>query len=481
MLYLSRDIFPILETSVRKGLIFPKSFQEKKINYLREKTSSFQQHCYEVFYTWQDEYFLKNLYAKYKNILKSGTESVKEIFKSITDSDFKSFSDINLKINTISNKIEDKIKSLNNDLDNLVVKLVRETAIFKNKSFSEVNEYLGNLQKSVQTEMLSYKTDKDFDAGDDEDEDNENDDEKINTSSKDANHIFRNYVVASIKSLSRAYSQKKKISHKSLYYLVGKYINFDHIIDDKHKQEIASYVIQIALLKNFNKLQNRYISGLVSRYKIFRKEYASFYINDIDPKKIEVIYNGVSDDYFPTTDYSHYKEMGEYMVFVGSRATYKNFLYAVEAIATSTYKLVIVGDLLSSKENEYCLLKLGQKRFICVGRVSNENLNLIYNSACALLYPSFYEGFGIPVLEAQKAGCPVIAYGASSIPEIIGDTPLLLRELSISEFKRCCQILKDSTQRANIVARGIKNAQRFTWDKMYLQYLSLYKKVSVNK
>lgn len=58
-------------------------------------------------------------------------------------------------------------------------------------------------------------------------------------------------------------SQKKKISHKSLYYLVGKYINFDHIIDDKHKQEIASYVIQIALLKNFNKLQNRYISGLV--------------------------------------------------------------------------------------------------------------------------------------------------------------------------------------------------------------------------
>lgn len=289
VLYLSRDIFPILETSVRKGLIFPKSFQEKKINYLKENTSSFQQHCYEVFYTWQDEYFLKNLYAKYKNILKSGTESVKEIFKSITDSDFKSFLDINLKINTISNKIEDKIKSLNDDLDNLVVKLVRETAIFKNKSFSEVNEYLGNLQKSVQTEMLSYKTDKDFDAVDDEDEDNENDDEKINTSSKDANHIFRNYVVASIKSLSRGYSQKKKLSHKSLYYLVGQYINFDNIIDDKHKQEIASYVIQIALLKNFNKLQNRYISGLVSRYKIYRKEYASFYVNDIDPKKITAL------------------------------------------------------------------------------------------------------------------------------------------------------------------------------------------------
>ena len=56
--------------------------------------------------------------------------------------------------------------------------------------------------------MLSYKTDKDFDAVDEEDEDNENDDEKINTSSKDANHIFRNYVVASIKSLSRAYSKK---------------------------------------------------------------------------------------------------------------------------------------------------------------------------------------------------------------------------------------------------------------------------------
>ena len=270
------------------------------------------------------------------------------------------------------------------------------------------------------------------------------------------------------------------IFHSSYYrYSSNKYaINITTVHDFTYEYYMKGLKTTIHSWQKFKAI--RHSDYIVCISENTKKDLLHF-LPDIDPKKIEVIYNGVSDDYFPTTDYSHYKEMGEYMVFVGSRATYKNFLYAVEAIATSTYKLVIVGDLLSSKENEYCLLKLGQKRFICVGRVSNENLNLIYNSACALLYPSFYEGFGIPVLEAQKAGCPVIAYGASSIPEIIGDTPLLLRELSISEFKRCCQILKDSTQRANIVARGIKNAQRFTWDKMYLQYLSLYKKVSVNK
>lgn len=77
-----------------------------------------------------------------------------------------------------------------------------------------------------------------------------------------------------------------------------------------------------------------------------------------------------------------------------------------------------------------------------MGRVSNEELNCLYNGAMALLYPSEYEGFGIPVLEAQRAGCPVIAYNASSIPEIIGDTPLLLDVLSIESITKCFNVLK---------------------------------------
>ena len=93
----------------------------------------------------------------------------------------------------------------------------------------------------------------------------------------------------------------------------------------------------------------------------------------------------------------------------------------------------------------------------------------------ALLYPSEYEGFGIPVLEAQRAGCPVIAYNASSIPEVIGNTPLLLNMLSIEAITKCFDILRRKEEREAIVYRGIENAKRFTWDRMYEQVIELYK------
>lgn len=73
-----------------------------------------------------------------------------------------------------------------------------------------------------------------------------------------------------------------------------------------------------------------------------------------------------------------------------------------------------------------------------------------------MLYPSIYEGFGIPILEAQKAGCPVIAYKGSSIPEIIGDDTLLINESSTSEIQRCISILQDEQQRTNIIKKGLK-------------------------
>lgn len=103
---------------------------------------------------------------------------------------------------------------------------------------------------------------------------------------------------------------------------------------------------------------------------------------------------------------------------------------------------MIVGAPLLAEELDFLQTELGQSNFMEMGRVSNEELNCLYNGAMALLYPSEYEGFGIPVLEAQRAGCPVIAYNASSIPEIIGDTPLLLDVLSIESITKCFNVLK---------------------------------------
>ena len=140
----------------------------------------------------------------------------------------------------------------------------------------------------------------------------------------------------------------------------------------------------------------------------------------IDEKHVHVVYNGVSDMFFPldkkeSTD-SFIKES---LLFVGSRDFYKNFEKGVKALAGTNFNLIIIGGGKLS-ELELLLLNnsLGENRYRKYDYISTEDLNVLYNNARGLLYPSIYEGFGIPVLEAQKAGLPVIAFNGSSIPEV---------------------------------------------------------------
>lgn len=204
------------------------------------------------------------------------------------------------------------------------------------------------------------------------------------------------------------------------------------------------------------------------------------FLPDIDECKISVIYNGVSDDYFPMSDCMLSDlpfPKNEYLLFVGARSGYKNFEFTIDVLkAVKSKKLVIVGSPLTSKEIKKLDLNVGCDRYAYVGRISNERLNILYNNAFALLYPSYYEGFGIPVLEAQKAGCPVIAYNSSSITEIMGENSLKLNELTVDNVERCFRLLEDETIRKKIIAAGLENARKYTWDNMYLQIKDLYQK-----
>lgn len=208
------------------------------------------------------------------------------------------------------------------------------------------------------------------------------------------------------------------------------------------------------------------------------------FLPDIDERKISVIYNGVSNDYFPLTDCALSDlpfPKNEYLLFVGARSGYKNFEFVIEALKEiKTKALVIVGSPLTRKETKELELKIGSGRYVYTGRVTNAKLNILYNNAYALLYPSYYEGFGIPVLEAQKAACPVIAYNSSSIAEIMGDSPLKLDELTVDNVKKCFRLLDDETIRNEIIAAGLENARKYTWDKMYDQVKELYQ-IALNK
>lgn len=199
----------------------------------------------------------------------------------------------------------------------------------------------------------------------------------------------------------------------------------------------------------------------------------------IKEDRIKVIYNGVSEDYY-LTDKSCKGiipyERQEYAVFVGSRATYKNFELAVKAVAATNLKLVIVGAKLNSKEKMFvdnCFNN--PERYFCTGFIDNEQLNIVYNNAYALLYPSEYEGFGIPVIEAQRAGCPVIAYNGSSIPEVTGDDTLLINNTGTEqETVEKLKMLENNEIRSKVVEKGLENCKRFSWDKTYKKTVELY-------
>lgn len=209
------------------------------------------------------------------------------------------------------------------------------------------------------------------------------------------------------------------------------------------------------------------------------------YFPEIELKKIKVIYNGVSDDYYPIIDIdvstkSRFNK-NDYCIFVGSRSNYKNFKFVVESLSILNKNLLIIGKQLNENEAKFVESYLETNQFEVMSNVSNSELNLLYNSAICLIYPSSFEGFGIPIIEAQKAGCPVIAYNKSSIPEVIGDTPLLINELTIDNLNYCFKLLENEITKNQIIQQGLKNAERFSWDKMYTEIKKIYKEATQNK
>ena len=132
---------------------------------------------------------------------------------------------------------------------------------------------------------------------------------------------------------------------------------------------------------------------------------------------------------------------------------------------------------MSEEEKEFYDAVLGPDRYEVRTGLPNSELNRLYNSVKCLVYPSSYEGFGIPILEAQQAGCPVIAYNNSSIPEVIGETPLLMNEMTKEELLSKLNLLSDETVRQEVIEHGIENAKHFSWDESYEQYRQLYQKL----
>ncbi len=195
----------------------------------------------------------------------------------------------------------------------------------------------------------------------------------------------------------------------------------------------------------------------------------------IDSSKIRVVHNGVSSSYFSIPELQ--LSDSNNVIFVGARNGYKNFGYAVKSIAHMPHlNLHIVGGGILNKSEKKLLDKYLPNRYQWLGRLSDQELNIAYNSAYALLYPSSYEGFGIPILEAMRAGCPVIAVNISSIPEVAGDAAILVDSPSIDSFVEALKSIP--LLRNELILKGFNQVNKFSWERCFEETLSVYNELS---
>ena len=208
----------------------------------------------------------------------------------------------------------------------------------------------------------------------------------------------------------------------------------------------------------------------------------------IDEQKIEVIYEGVpempeTDQQFTRRTLDKFKIDQPYFIYIGNWRPRKNLpalIKAFKLLRNSShldYLLVIAGQkdtrfLDLHKEIEHNELK---GEVILTGFVSQKEKRALYERAHALVFPSLYEGFGLPLLEAQSVGVPVLTSHVASLPEIAGDSALYVNPYDVTDIAQGMErLVKDNTLREELLHKGYDNIQRFSWQKSAQKLLKVF-------
>lgn len=216
--------------------------------------------------------------------------------------------------------------------------------------------------------------------------------------------------------------------------------------------------------------------GTVSEYS--KNDIINLY--DIEADKIDVIYNGVNKAYTPLSEEKIAAVRQEltggapYFIYIGAlrpRKNLKTLFRAFDAFKKEhggDVKMVIVGNKKwYGKEIRQTYETMQYiDDVVFTGNLTSEELRNVLGAALALTYVSYFEGFGIPIVEAFQAGVPVITSDITSMPEVAGDAALLIDPFSrISITKAMLKIADDETLRKDLIAKGHQREDVFTWDK----------------
>jgi glycosyltransferase involved in cell wall biosynthesis len=172
-----------------------------------------------------------------------------------------------------------------------------------------------------------------------------------------------------------------------------------------------------------------------------------------------------------------------YLLYVGHRYPYKNFSRLLEAFAQVAplrpeLRLCVVGRPFTAAEQREMEAARVAERVENLGLVGDAHLAKLYRCSLALVYPSLYEGFGIPPLEAMSCGTAVIASHAASIPEVVGDAGVLFDPLSTEGLAEAIlRVMDDPQRRDEMIRRGRERAKSFSWDRMAADTCEVYERL----
>jgi glycosyltransferase involved in cell wall biosynthesis len=226
-------------------------------------------------------------------------------------------------------------------------------------------------------------------------------------------------------------------------------------------------------LRTFTRLSVRRACRVIAVSERTRQDLIRCY--DLSPAKIDVVYNGVDAGFRPLSNdrvsaFRVARSLPErFILFVGTLEPRKNVVRLIEAyahLAPGRPPLLIVGGKGWLYDEIFARVEarnLGSEvRF--VGHVPGEELPLWYNAADLFIYPSLYEGFGLPPLEAMACGTPVVASTASSLPEVVGQAGLLVDPTDVEALAVAMRrLLADREQREEMRAAGLARVQCFSW------------------
>jgi glycosyltransferase involved in cell wall biosynthesis len=203
-----------------------------------------------------------------------------------------------------------------------------------------------------------------------------------------------------------------------------------------------------------------------------------------DPKVV-TIYPGYNEIFNTVENEKRkIKPIENYILFVGSIEPRKNLVNLLKAYLLlpeylrKEFKLLLVGFKgWENKEIAELLNKL-KKSANYLGYVNNEELAGLYRGATCFVYPSFYEGFGLPPLEAMACGCPVVVSNVTSLPEVCGDAAYYVDPNDVESIAEGIQkVLIDEELRRNLVEKGLERAKLFSWEKAAKEHLKVFEEV----